>query len=247
MIHYHGADIYPYPALIETVSAGHALLTWNHIDKPQIKTAIDVCQSFMVDNGAFSAWMHQKPITDWYEYYRWVYDCSRIPSFDFAVIPDVIDGDEIQNDKLVNEWPHSEWLGAPVWHLHESMDRLDRLAHEWPRICLGSSGYYSIPGTALWWNRINNAMRVICDNDGVPCCKIHGLRMLNPEIFIHIPLSSADSSNVARNIKNDTRWNGVYAPQSKESRAYLIRKRIESQNAPIVASINPVQRGFCLV
>lgn len=246
MIHYHGADIYPYSALIETVGAGHALITWNQVSQPQIDTVIDICQSFMVDNGAFSAWTNNQPIADWSGYYQWVYSCARIPSFDFAVIPDVIDGNEEQNDALVNEWPHSEWLGAPVWHLHESLDRLDRLAHEWPRICLGSSGDYSIPNTALWWDRINQAMEIICDSDGIPFCKIHGLRMLNLEIFTRLPLASADSSNIARNIKMDTRWNGAYQPPDKASRAYLIRKRIESQNAPRIATITPIQCGFVL-
>ena len=246
MIHYHGADIHPYSALIETVAAGHALLTWNHISQPQIDTIIEVCQSFMVDNGAFSAWTKKTPITNWSGYYQWVYECSRIPSFDFAVIPDVIDGDEDQNDELVNEWTHSEWLGAPVWHLHESLDRLDRLAHEWPRICLGSSGMYSTPGSELWWDRIDQAMRVICDSEGVPCCKIHGLRMLNSEIFTKLPLASADSSNVARNIKMDTRWHGNYSPPDKSSRAYLIRKRIESNNAPSTMKMRAIQDSFCL-
>jgi len=42
-------------------------------------------------------------------------------------------------------------------------------------------------------------MEVCCDADGMPKTKLHGLRMLDPVIFSHMPLSSADSCNVARN------------------------------------------------
>lgn len=75
----------------------------------QISLAIEVCQSFAVDNGAFSAWKSGKPIADWGRYYEWVGVIHRYPSFDFAVIPDVIDGDEQANDALVAEWP---WRGT---------------------------------------------------------------------------------------------------------------------------------------
>lgn len=71
-------------------------------------------------------------MTDWTNYYAWVATLMRHPGFDFAVIPDVIDGDEEQNDALVNEWPLPRWIGSPVWHMHESIERLYRLCLEWP-------------------------------------------------------------------------------------------------------------------
>ncbi|RYA96317.1 hypothetical protein DD593_26130 [Enterobacter cloacae complex sp. 742-ADZ3-9B] len=56
--------------------------------------------------------------------------------------------------------------------------------------------------------------------------------MLNKEIFSHVPLSSADSTNVARNIGIDKVWNGSpYAPASKETRAAVLVERIESFNS----------------
>ena len=76
------------------------------------------------------------------------------------------------------------------------------------------------------------AMRVLCNDDGEPLCKVHGLRMLNPEIFTRIPLSSADSTNVAQNIGIDQAWRGTYSPPTKEARAAVMRERIESNNAP---------------
>lgn len=56
--------------------------------------------------------------------------------------------------------------------------------------------------------------------------------MLNADIFRHIPLPSADSTNVARNIGIDKSWaKSAYAPASKETRAQVLVERIESINS----------------
>ncbi|HAY4742129.1 TPA: hypothetical protein JZ996_004074 [Escherichia coli] len=56
--------------------------------------------------------------------------------------------------------------------------------------------------------------------------------MLNADIFRHIPLSSADSTNVARNIGIDKAWDkSAYAPASKETRAAVLVERIEAYNS----------------
>ena len=70
-------------------------------------------------------------------------------------------------------------------------------------------------------------MEVACDADGMPLCKLHGLRMLDTRIFSHLPLASADSVNVSRNVGFDQRWNGPYAPRSKAMRALIMMDRIE--------------------
>jgi hypothetical protein len=88
---------------------------------------------------------------------------------------------------------------VPVWHMHESYERLVRLCRTWPRVALGSSGEYADVGTPQWWQRMGGAMDAICDDDGRPPCKLHGLRMLNPTVFSQLPLASADSTNVAQN------------------------------------------------
>ncbi|MDC7863915.1 hypothetical protein TH59_02950 [Pantoea ananatis] len=56
--------------------------------------------------------------------------------------------------------------------------------------------------------------------------------MLNPLIFTKLPLASADSTNVARNIGIDKAWSGAYSPASKETRASVLVERIESHNSP---------------
>lgn len=224
VIHYHGLPITPATAAMEAVAGGHAFISFQH----QMQLGmIEVCQSFALDNGAFSAWRSGNPRSDWAPFYEWVGGLRRHPAFDWAVIPDVIDGSERDNDRLLDEWPFPVWEGVPVWHMHESLTRLKRLAESWPRVAFGSSGAFSTVGTAEWWSRMHEAMRVICD-DGVPCCKLHGLRMLNPAVFTRLPFSSADSTNIGRNIGIDKAWKGTYPPPTKEARARVMRLRIEA-------------------
>lgn len=163
MIHYHGLPITPDTAAVEAIKAGHAFVSFAH--PGQLGVAIDAAQSFALDNGAFSAWMSGNPVQDWSAYYAWVENVSRHAACDFAVIPDCIDGGEADNDALMREWPHGKFIGVPVWHLHESMERLERMAADYPRIALGSSGEYTAVGTARWWTRMNEVMRVLCDDE----------------------------------------------------------------------------------
>lgn len=237
MIHYHGFPVTPETVAHAAAVGGHAFVSFCYPD--QLRIAMEICQSFAVDNGAFSAWKSGNPITDWSDYYRWVLDINRHPAFDFAVIPDVIDGDEQANDALLAEWPWRRnaarrGVGAPVWHMHESLARLACLAREWPRVCIGSSGEFATVGHSRWWGRINEAMRTVCDENGRPRCKLHGLRMLDPEVFSRLPLSSADSTNIARNVGIDSAWRGTYQPASKEMRAKVMRERIESVQSAAV-------------
>lgn len=234
MIHYHGLPINPATAALRAIGGGHAFVSFRHAN--QLHTAIEVCQSLAVDNGAFSAWKSGEPVRDWRPYYEWVRGLYRFPCFDFAVIPDVIDGDELANDALLAEWKEqgfAEHIGAPVWHMHESLARLERLS-KYPRICIGSSAEFARIGSTAWEDRMVEAMRVLCDENGKPVCKIHGLRMLNPKVFTRFPFASADSTNIGRNVGIDSKWKGTYTPPTKEARAAIMRERIEShQSAPI--------------
>ena len=245
MIHYHGLPITPATCAVAAINGGHAFVSFRHPD--QLTIALDCASSFALDNGAFSAWRSGKPVTDWSQYYEWVAELKLYPQFDFAVIPDVIDGDEKANDDLLKQWPWihaNRSIGAPVWHLHESLDRLNRLSLGWPRVCLGSSGEYAQIGTQKWWNRMAEAMNTICNRDGLPSCKIHGLRMLDPKVYTQFPFASADSTNIGRNIGIDSAWRGTYTPPTKESRATMMRMRIESLQAPTFWLNQPTQISF---
>lgn len=229
MIHYHGLPITPATAAAKVLSGRHAFVSFAHPD--QLEIALEVSQSFALDNGAFSAWRSGNPVADWRPYYEWADSLSFHPSFDFAVVPDVIDGDESSNNKLLDAWPIARHLSAPVWHMHESIERLVWLATTWPRVALGSSGRFAVVGASAWWSRMAEAMNAVCTGpEGRPICKLHGLRMLNPEVFSRLPLASADSTNVGQNIGIDGAWRGTYQPSSKEWRAVILASRIESMN-----------------
>jgi len=197
----------------------------SYFDHRQIEEASEICQSVALDNGAFSAWRSKKK-HDFAGYQKWAAHWLRHPAVDWAIIPDVIDGSEEENDALLAEWELPGEVSVPVYHFHESLERLERLI-SYPRIALGSSGQFQHPGTPSWWGRMAEIMEVLCDDEGFPRAKLHGLRMLDSILFAHIPLSSADSCNVARNIGIDQAWDTPYAPTSKWARALVLMDRVE--------------------
>lgn len=229
MIHYHGLPITPETAAAVVLKGGHGFISW--AEPRNIGLAVSVCQSFAIDNGAFTAWKRGRPVKDWAAFYDWASEVSRIPSCDFVVAPDVIGGSESENDDLLSACPLPVSVTAPVWHMHESVGRLARLVRQYPRVCLGSSGEFATVGTTNWWARMTDAMDAACDSKGRPLAKLHGLRMLNPKVFSRLPLASADSTNIARNVGIDSAWRGTYLPATKEARALVMRDRIEGVNS----------------
>jgi len=230
MIAYHGTPIWPVEAAVKVLCGRHAFVSFAHAD--QLDIVRYQCSSFALDNGAFSHWKKGTPIKDWSSYYEWAGGLADLPSCEFAVIPDVIDGTERDNDRLIEQWPLSRFFGVPVWHMHERPDRLIQLVNQWPRVAIGSSGEYQMPGSKLWWARMDQAMRVACDDRGAPRAKIHGLRMLSSKLVRHLPFSSADSTNIAANIGIDSKWRGTYQPMTKIGRALCMADRIESVYPP---------------
>lgn len=210
--------------MIKAFAGRHAMVSFEHAG--QIEIAAEVCKSVVLDNGAFSAWKAGRAY-DFGGYIEWVTKWLKHPAVEWCVIPDVIDGGEGANDMQLHKWFYG-LNGVPVFHMHESLERLERLVGKYPRIALGSSGIFADPGSPLWWARIAELMEVICDSDGMPRCKLHGLRMLDTRIFSHIPFASADSVKVSRNVGYDQRWSGPYAPRSKAMRALVMMDRIES-------------------
>ena len=228
MIHYHGGPITPETCAIRAWSGRHAMVSFAH--PGQIEIAASVCQSFALDNGAFSLWRSGAQ-TDWPGYYTWCEEWLSHPACDWAVIPDVVGGTEEENDALIRQWPLG-FAGVPVWHLNESVDRLVRLADEWPRVALGSAAEYDVSTPWKCLSRLADVLPAISGMNGRPYVKLHGLRMLNPRIVENVPLSSADSTNVARNIGIDQAWSGRYAPATKEGRVDVLVGRIERHQSP---------------
>lgn len=230
MIHYHGTPFSHRGESHLALQGKHAMVTY--ADPGPIEMVGELCQSFTIDNGAFSVWKKggeldlkgfSEFISSWYQH----------PGFDWYCMPDVIEGSDDENAELRGQWSllvnSKIWgLGVPIWHMHEKISTLERLVNNFPRVALGSSGEYAVVGNSAWWGRMAEAMEVACDAEGRPIAKLHGLRMLDSTICSHLPLSSADSTNVARNIGIDNAWSGTYTPRTKRMRAAIMMERIEN-------------------
>jgi hypothetical protein len=161
-----------------------------------VRVCHEIGQSVLLDNGAFSVWRRGAAV-DWDAWAEWAERWSDYPTT-WAVLPDLIEGDEQANDELLKRFDR---LGirqfAPVWHLHESLARLVRLCDEYERVCFGSSGAYAELGSFGWHRRVGEAFDAIADSHGrVPW--IHMLRgmALSTDRY---PFASLDSTDVARN------------------------------------------------
>jgi hypothetical protein len=245
MIHYHGTPIGGTKTeAIRFLMGRHSLIPFSY--PGDIAAAADVCQSFVLDNGAFSVWKSGLEL-DVAGYEAWVREWCLHPGFDWALIPDVIDGSEEENDQMIERWNESglKQYGVPVYHLHESLERLDKLCNEWRIVAFGSSGQWSNPGSAGWWIRMRKVMDVACLKDGRPRAKFHGLRMLDPDVFSKLPLSSADSTNAAVNCGSLSRF-GMYKPPSSSQRAEVIAERIESRNSNPIW-VRPTEQTHLLI
>lgn len=258
MIFYHGTPIGG-----TTVDAAmfltsrHGLVSY--ANQGHMEQVAGCCSSFVLDNGAFTFWQQAQkakeqgkpapPPIDWDEYYRWVNEWAKHPGYDWHLIPDIIDGTEDDNWRLMFHYGRKAPYGVPVYHLHESLEHLERLVKNYPRIALGSSGEWKTPGTKAWKSRMAEIMAVVCDPDGVPQCKLHGLRMMNKKIFTLYPFSSVDSCNAGRNNgRVDDRWQDGYMPEKAWQRATVIAWNVEGANSPArwIQPEEPAQQEFAL-
>lgn len=216
MIHYHGTPITP-ASVLATLAGRNFCVSF--AAPAQVAVCHEIGQSVMLDSGAFTAWTQGRDV-DWDAYAAWVRPWLDYQTTWF-VLPDVIDGDEADNDLLITLWfksyRESFSRGAPVWHMHESIDRLKRLCVGFRRVCIGSSAQYANVGDDLWRRRMDEAMNAICDP--APPCWLHMLRgmALSGDDY---PFASVDSTDVARNHnrpQNDAaqmaaRWDALQTP-----------------------------------
>lgn len=242
MIHYHGTPIGgSRQDAARFLKGRHALIPFPRQD--DMGAVSEFCQSFVFDNGAFTVWKQGGQL-DVASYAVWCEKWKKHPGFDWALIPDTIEGSEADNDALLRDWALGD-RGVPVWHMHEDIGRLVRLCSTFRTVALGSSGQWASPGTAGWWHRMTEAMNAVCDEQGRPMARLHGLRMLDPAIFTKLPLSSADSTNAAVNCGALDRF-GIYVPSTSSQRGAVIADRIESHNSAAYWVATPVQQDIFL-
>lgn len=189
---YHGTPITPARHLARLEGRGFCV----SFAAPEQVARCHELGPVMLDNGAFSFWRSGKA-TDWPRFYDWAAAWLEHDPRTWACIPDVIDGDAAANDALIDAWPYGD-RGAPVWHLHEPIERLLELCDAFPRVCFGSSGQYATLQTPAWWARMREAWDALLPAGGRPECQLHMLRgmALSNGPF---PFASVDSTDVARN------------------------------------------------
>jgi len=226
MIHYHGTPITPRKA-IETMAGKHFCISYARPD--DLKRCLQMGQSLMLDNGAFSAKTRGLPF-DRDGFYAWVEPLLAHPHW--AVVPDVIDGTEEEQREMVKSWPFRKQMGIPVWHLSLPISYLIELCDAWGRVCFGSAGEFWQIGTSKWCHRMDEAFNALVNTYGRQIPWVHGMRMLGQSSGPW-PLASADSTNVALHHAEHLECAGCMA------------KRIDATNPPTHWKNQPLQEVLC--
>ncbi|AZS06278.1 putative queuine tRNA-ribosyltransferase [Pantoea phage vB_PagS_MED16] len=238
--HFHGSPIWGAKGEVAKIAHrdGGAFISYARTD--QITLVYQIADQIGLDNGAFSAWK-RGAILDWNLFYRWLDKYYENEKTLFFVIPDIIEGSEIDNDRLIRSVPEAfRDKAAPTWHLHESIDRLINLCADWPRVCFGSSGEYAVVRSPAWHRRMKEAFTAIYKSPHRPM--IHGLRMLDNRVLGQWPLTTADSTNLASNVPKlevkypeitaQLRGIGCNDDEVKMGRCAILRAAIEKSNPP---------------
>jgi len=229
MIHYHSGSL-PGGTEAQLAYAGkHAMISFaeGHNLAPMI---VELCHSFSLDGDLSNRTDQGSLLANMEEYAAWVERWYRHPALDFYLMPYSCTPEA---DSLVSDWRElvSDDIytrGIPVFNLDQSLGHLDDLLEEFPHsLAIATVSSYGDPGSLKWWERIAQVMEKLIDEDGRPIRRLHGVQMLDPTIFSHLPLSSADSNCVARNCGEDHRWEGPYQPATPYQRALILMERIE--------------------
>jgi hypothetical protein len=211
-LHYHGTPITPNTALYQ-LAGSHFCVSYARPDN--VKAAHELGQSVMLDNGAFSVWRRGAE-ADWPGYYAFCERWLNYPTT-WAVIPDVITGAADDQDHLLLEWPFPD-RGAPVWHMHEPIERLLKLLQRFPRVCIGSSAEYALMLSPSWQARMDETWDAIARRfPRTPW--VHMLRGMAC-VGRRWPFASLDSTDIGRNHNRDgnvawemnVRWDAIQCP-----------------------------------
>ena len=235
MIKYHGSPISgSQQDQLKFYKNRHALISYAS-KSPRQNLITESCQSFCVDNGAYSVWK-KGSVLDWGEFYDWLQIWLTHPKFDFFFIPDDIGGDKNSNNKLVASCRlkfSQRHLCCPVFHLGEDLDRFTFFKElGYTRVALGSTPDFELR-TPKFWEEMRNIFDFITDSTGVPLFKVHGLRMLRSSIIQEFPFSSGDSSTAGIKSAFDYIWEDYpFAPLSKSGRANLVADKLELSQSP---------------
>tara|TARA_Y100000114_G_scaffold27057_1_gene22737 strand:+ start:902 stop:1594 length:693 start_codon:yes stop_codon:yes gene_type:complete len=224
MIHYHGTPLTPKEQLYKMAGKHFCVSFYNPQDA---KLCLEIGQSVMWDNGAFSCYKNKTKLK-YKNYYKWLEDKLGHPHW--CVIPDVIDGSIAEQKKLLLQFPYPAELSAPVWHIALDLDYLYFLLDRYPKVCFGSSGDYWNVGSIKWSERIDYIFNQLAKKfRHLPY--IHMLRGMSLGGSKY-PFASADSVNVARNFKDQKK-----CPES-------MARKIDAMQTPIFWQETKTQLGL---
>ena len=160
------------------------------------------------DNGAFSKWKELKKKgtlggfdwdKHWTKFYLWL--MKHYHQIDYFFIPDVIEGSEEENDRLIKSVPFMfREKAVPVWHTVESIDRFVRLCKEFDYVAIGACGPHEVIMSDACQQRLNEAFEEAYWREGLRT-KIHGLRMTDNRVVARFPFYSCDSTSVVQREK----------------------------------------------
>lgn len=222
-IHYHGLPINP-KRILETLSSGFFCASIEQVTIPYLDRAHQIAQGIMLDCGAYTKWTQGGGDVDVQAYWAWAERWLDCPTT-WAVVPDKIDGNHIDQERLLAQTPHEikrrpHKLGV-VWHLHDPIEHLVYWAGWYPRICFGSSAQYSEVGSEAWHRRVGEAFDRLYQVHRYPPMihMLRGMKCTRPGW--PYPFHSVDSADIARNhnvgpesharfMMDD--WNGCQCP-----------------------------------
>jgi hypothetical protein len=183
----------------------------------------------LLDNGAFSFWKQGKGRINRWRFWNWANEIQARSPQAVAVIPDVIEGDELEN--LVEcSWALREGLAEfpertmAIWHMDESLDQLAKLCRLLNFVGIGSCAQFDIQRKRKEFRtRIRQASAVIdqVEREHNRRPWVHLMRGLG--IFDElVRFESADSTNVAVNHHR-------YKAEHGDDRARYLKSRVEGK------------------
>lgn len=207
--------------------------------KSQTELVIKNGKYVWFDNGAFSLWKRLKKLgtlegfdwdKHWTKFYMWL--LKHYSQIDKFLIPDVIEGSEEENDRLINSVPAMfKDKAVPVWHTVESIERFVRLCEEFDTVAIGACGQHQTIMSDACIARLGHAFDEIYHYRNINV-KIHGLRMTDNRVVDKFPFYSCDSTSVVTREKmSDKDTPGI---KGRLARTAVFKAAMEKTKSPTV-------------
>ncbi len=143
----------------------------------------------ILDSGAFSAYTKKTEIN--------IEDYILFIKKNQKFLENYINLDVIGSAEL--SWKNQEYIESkglkplPVFHPGDDWKYLERCLEEYDHFCIG--GIADTPTNARRVPFLDKCFRMICDKDGIPKSKIHGLGVTSPVLLRRYPFYSVDSTS----------------------------------------------------